>query len=772
MAAATAVTTVAPAIANAEVTSAKDVKFDEIRSKIEAALAEKYTANTEFDGIKPFASPVSLADYEKSTKLVVLSSTEDIGVVDGIRIIKPEEKVVAGEAIASAKTLGANHANVYVVEKMTYALRNKLETLSTDGKVIVASIIDKGVEAGSPVVKDVAKKHYVTGPAANAKTEALLGKAFTDLRNNFDSKISYVKSLKVITSDDFEVKEIEKGDTKLVVDPAKVIKVEVELMSGTKYALQAGSTALDLENATDLNGDPVVVTKINQQSVADKIKAFNEVTNDDDLKVTVDVPTGKVEEYVFGETKLKRVDKEIVVEDALDAEGRYTVAGADVVNRIIRSKQAPFVFNYDGVQYGVERSIPGKEHETHYVNEGFKETDYKTGIFQAVLNKPFKESKIEAVEGGFVLKFDMKATDKNNEKNLYTLKFQFKAKTQKALKELVDDFVAGKEVVPGDFIKVAGSNRYATAVEVSKEKFADKAAKSIVIVGGEAVIDGLSAAPLASHLEAPILVADKKAGLNDETKAEIKRVLDVSKKTVYVVGGKNSVPEAVEKQLADMGLAVVRLHGDTRYDTSLEVYKKLKERKAIDTKVFAIGGHGEADAMSISPVAADQSSKTGKVGTVTPIVVIRKSGLDGKIGREIVASTNSVDVIGGLSSVSDDAFTDLRKAIGTHVNRISGANRYATNLAVIKEYYDVANANGIVTSGLVVASGKDKNLVDPQTASVIADAKPIMLVDDKLKEDQVKLLDKNKTKFDDRVYQVGGVVTADVMKEVVKTLGL
>ena len=117
------------------------------------------------------------------------------------------------------------------------------------------------------------------------------------------------------------------------------------------------------------------------------------------------------------------------------------------------------------------------------------------------------------------------------------------------------------------------------------------------------------------------------------------------------------------------------------------------------------------------------------------------------------------------------------KSEGTDSERIAGSNRYATNLDIINKFYSEKEKNDMINvSGLLVTSGDSRYLVDAQTAGPLAAAKnaPILLTGSTLNKDQMDAIKKDgvlsEVKTD--VYQIGGVVSEAVMKEVVKTLGL
>lgn len=164
---------------------------------------------------------------------------------------------------------------------------------------------------------------------------------------------------------------------------------------------------------------------------------------------------------------------------------------------------------------------------------------------------------------------------------------------------------------------VAGEDRFTTAVEVSKQLVGEnKNANAVVLVGEDAIVDGLAAAPLAKKVGAPILLT-KANQLPEATEKEMLRVLgnNLSNKTVYLVGGEARISKELEAKIAKLGVKVERLAGDTRFETSLKIAEKVTSGATVDT-AFVVGGNGEADAMSISAYAAKKEA---------PIVVVDKN---------------------------------------------------------------------------------------------------------------------------------------------------
>lgn len=105
--------------------------------------------------------------------------------------------------------------------------------------------------------------------------------------------------------------------------------------------------------------------------------------------------------------------------------------------------------------------------------------------------------------------------------------------------------VGGTNSVPGQAERIAGSNRFATAVEVAKRYNAND---TVILVDGANYPDALSASTIAKVKDAPILLTNANT-LSAETKA----FLDANKNitNVIIVGGNNSVSENVVNQIID-----------------------------------------------------------------------------------------------------------------------------------------------------------------------------------------------------------------------------
>ncbi len=345
---------------------------------------------------------------------------------------------------------------------------------------------------------------------------------------------------------------------------------------------------------------------------------------------------------------------------------------------------------------------------------------------------------------------------------------------------------------------LAGDNRYETAVKIAEEYAGlttvgeqnDLRTKNanIVLVNGNALVDGLAAASLAAvktngAKSAPILLTEKDQ-LPKATKVYLRKLLSniqigsLKKVTVHLVGGDAVLSPALEREIRGLGFDVKRYDGDNREETSLKVAEAVEATKSstAERERFVVGADGEADAMSIAAVAAYNK---------TPIIVAKRGGISEKALYTFDENAN-VAVIGGESVVSEAEEKEL-KSVSKSVIRLGGSNRKATNAKIIETYYkrNLADGNtGFVgeqvgngkTDHVLVAKDGQRNkeeLVDALAAANFASEikAPIVLATDKLSPAQINALELN-SKTSTALYQIGHGVARDVVKSIAYGLGL
>lgn len=230
-----------------------------------------------------------------------------------------------------------------------------------------------------------------------------------------------------------------------------------------------------------------------------------------------------------------------------------------------------------------------------------------------------------------------------------------------------------------DVIRLAGQNRWATSLLVADEmkaKLRVNKFSAIIVASGNDFADALAGSYLSAVKSAPILLSGgyggKFAVLDEENIAYIRKNL-ASGGTVYILGGRNAVPELYEVELADY--TVCRLGGSDRFETNLLILEEAGVPEG--SEILVCTATNFADSLS--------ASAAGK-----PILLVfNEYGMLYGRQPEYLAGLKdcSFTVIGGESAVSPELANAL-KTYGTAVNRLAGSNRFETSVMVAERYFD------------------------------------------------------------------------------------
>lgn len=538
-------------------------------------------------------------------------------------------------------------------------------------------------------------------------------------------------------------------DNKLVTDVTYLNKVvtvktnkveDVETDKKHEFTLKDGSVKIDGRLPLDEKGNLLDVTNLED---ANKFKEFAPLTSwiavDEDPEKRVET---LVDTYTLGEEPADETKETLKVADLFDGIA-LTARGTEIVADLNNARKAAKAEGLTDAE-ALVRIDTVKENTTSGVS-----------TFTISYFKKSTDTKAEKV-------ITVVSTDKEELNGLYKL------------------INTGKFNVG----VVAGQNRYETSVNVAKQigltELNKTSANNIVLVNGESLVDGLAAAPLAAELgsyqngvvgtklAAPLLLTE--AGkLPSATKEYLTGLVanftSIEKKAVkvHLVGGTTVLNSDLAKELKEMGFTVVRHGGDNREETSVAVAEAMSAK----TKAFVVGANGEADAMSISAVAA-------RTNAITPIIVAKAGGISTDALNYLTeVGANDVTIVGGEKALSAEEEKEINGALnGAVAMRIAGANRFETNNAIIKEFYKDA------TIGKAVVSVKDgvanKNeLVDALSAANFAasiDA-PILLASTNVTDAQKSTLLKA-TSNPTKVVQVGMGAERTVLETIANLLGV
>ena len=210
--------------------------------------------------------------------------------------------------------------------------------------------------------------------------------------------------------------------------------------------------------------------------------------------------------------------------------------------------------------------------------------------------------------------------------------------------------------------RLAGQGRYETTKAVTSQW--DKSEYAVLVTGAD-YPDALSATPLAKKYDAPILLTEKNK-LNSNTLSEIKRL---GVKKVFIVGGLGVVGSQVESELKKQSISIERLWGPGRYETSVEVAKKLENTK----EAFIVTGNDFADALTVAPIAAQMKA---------PIILSPSGNINNTV-KKYLEQVSKTYVIGGTKEINEVVYKQLPSP-----QRINGANKYERNINVINKFVD------------------------------------------------------------------------------------
>lgn len=283
--------------------------------------------------------------------------------------------------------------------------------------------------------------------------------------------------------------------------------------------------------------------------------------------------------------------------------------------------------------------------------------------------------------------------------------------------------------------KIVGTNRYETAIEVSKKGWPNGATNA-VIVNDNSISDAISATPFANAKDAPILLTNKDT-LNEETKKQLK---DLGVKNVYIIGGENVVSNKIEEQLISENITVDRIQGSNRQATSIEIAKRLDQINNVKEVSVVNGYKGLADAVSIASISANENM---------PIILSETDKISDE-AIEFIDDNNIAKsyIVGGESVVSNDLENKLPNS-----TRIAGNNRKETNAQVINTFFTEKEINNLY----VAKDGMqdESQLIDALAVGTLA-AKtdsPVMIVGNVLDKSQKDLINSKQFKA---ITQIGG----------------
>ncbi|NLB22798.1 MAG: cell wall-binding repeat-containing protein, partial [Clostridium sp.] len=218
---------------------------------------------------------------------------------------------------------------------------------------------------------------------------------------------------------------------------------------------------------------------------------------------------------------------------------------------------------------------------------------------------------------------------------------------------------------------IAGYNRFETAAMVAEASY--DVTDTAIIVQARNFPDALAAGPLATALNAPILLTDTKA-LEYYTPDTLHQL---RVKKVILMGGELVISKAVEDELKKT-YQVERIAGATRYDTALKAAEYLKTLKGTPQSAVITSGTSFADALSAGSYAAINGF---------PMILTDGKTLTGANTSYLKDNQiTNVTILGGETIISASIENNLKEQ-GIEVERIFGTTRVDTSAKFAQRYF-------------------------------------------------------------------------------------
>lgn len=266
--------------------------------------------------------------------------------------------------------------------------------------------------------------------------------------------------------------------------------------------------------------------------------------------------------------------------------------------------------------------------------------------------------------------------------------------------DVLTDIVAPQSL---DVQSFSGTDRVETSVLQAQHGWNTSA--YAIVVGSNDWPDALSASSLAGALNCPILLTNQHT-LSPSVAGVLK---SLSVENVIIVGGEVMLSSGVAKSIETLVTSVVRLSGDTRFDTQLAIYDYGTTKDWFSNeKIIVTSGEDFADALAVAPIAAKMKY---------PVFLTNTNGYFTKAQSEkLIARAaghqafNSALIIGGTARVSAKVPGFLRSVMqiagnpNGQIERIAGENRYSTSAQVVA--WGIQNV-GLSLDGVAFASGSN-----------------------------------------------------------------
>jgi len=237
--------------------------------------------------------------------------------------------------------------------------------------------------------------------------------------------------------------------------------------------------------------------------------------------------------------------------------------------------------------------------------------------------------------------------------------------------------------------RLAGADRYATAVAISQSAFQPQSpASAVTVASGTNFPDALAAGPVAAASGGPLLLVPQDGTLPATVSTELTRL---NPSSVNIAGGTAAISSLVESELPGFGAGTVfRRGGQDRYETAAQLAGITND--GLGKTVFIATGASFPDALGGSAAAGRLGGALLLTNRLVLPVATATALTSGKPSKVVI--------LGGTAVIDPAILTQVQTLLpSTSVERWAGADRYATAAAISSNTYPQGATTAYLASG-------------------------------------------------------------------------
>lgn len=205
----------------------------------------------------------------------------------------------------------------------------------------------------------------------------------------------------------------------------------------------------------------------------------------------------------------------------------------------------------------------------------------------------------------------------------------------------------------GSVTRLAGGDRFATAVRLSQERFPEPEPEQVTayVTSGTAFADALFAGPVVAAVDDAALLPVGEQSVPPAVADELRRL---QPQRIVIVGGTGVVSEQTEQQLRSITGEVTRLAGANRFETAVRLsQQRFPSPPDEDVTAYIVSATAFADALFAGPVVAAREA-----ATMLPVLDDEvPAEISGELGR---LEPSAIVVVGGENAVSGATERELQ----------------------------------------------------------------------------------------------------------------